>query len=347
MQSMAPSIASASYNFDSLVVPYRCIASDITAKKPIIFKSGDLALAVRASMAFPFYYPPVLIGENILYDGGIYNNFPTDVMLKEFNPDIIIGVSAAGLPDAPSEGNFLSQLKTMIVQTTVYSVPRKSDFLIEPDIKSIGVFDYDLIKSAIDSGYLETLRLIPELKNSITREADHELLKQKRDKISNSSYSVVIDQIFVYGVNEDQAEYIRKTLNPFNKCLSLNEFKKNWFKLVADDNQRYLFPRLVYNPNSGNYDLLLDVRKRSEYDTEHVLNAINMPLDYINDNMHMIDKNKNYFVHCAAGYRSMIFISILKARGYNNFVNVESGFNEIKKSGRFKLTEYVSPTTML
>jgi len=261
MQSMATPIASANYNFDSLVVPYRCVASDITAKKPVIFKSGDLALAVRASMAFPFYYPPVLIGENILYDGGIYNNFPTDIMLKEFNPDIIIGVSAAGLPDAPSDGNFLSQLKTMIVQTTVYSVPRKSDFIIEPDIKSIGVFDYDLIKSAIDSGYLETLRLIPELKNSITREADHELLKLKRDKISNSSFSVIIDQIFVLGVNDDQAEYIRRTLNPLNKCLTLNEFKKNWFKLVADDNQRYLFPRLVYNQQSGNYDLLLDVRK--------------------------------------------------------------------------------------
>lgn len=92
---------------------------------------------------------------------------------------------------------------------------------------------------------------------------------------------------------------------------------------------------------------LLDVRKKSEFDSEHVFDAINAPLDYINDNMSLIDKNKKYFVHCAAGYRSMIFISILKARGYNNLINIESGFNEIKKSGRFKLSEFVSPTTML
>jgi glyoxylase-like metal-dependent hydrolase (beta-lactamase superfamily II)/rhodanese-related sulfurtransferase len=92
---------------------------------------------------------------------------------------------------------------------------------------------------------------------------------------------------------------------------------------------------------------LLDVRKKSEYDSEHVIGAVNAPLDYINDSMLKIDRNKKYFVHCAAGYRSMIFISMLKSKGYNNLINIESGFNEIKKSGRFKTTEFVSPTTLL
>ena len=92
---------------------------------------------------------------------------------------------------------------------------------------------------------------------------------------------------------------------------------------------------------------LLDVRKKSEFDSEHVVDAINAPLDYINDNMAMIDKSQKYFVHCAAGYRSMIFISLLKSKGFNNLINIESGFSEIKRSGRFKLTEYVNPTTLL
>ena len=93
MQSMASPIAVANYNFDSLLVPFRCVSADITAKKPIVFSKGDLAFAVRASMAYPFYYAPVLVGDNILYDGGIYNNFPSDIMLNDFNPDVIIGVS--------------------------------------------------------------------------------------------------------------------------------------------------------------------------------------------------------------------------------------------------------------
>lgn len=92
---------------------------------------------------------------------------------------------------------------------------------------------------------------------------------------------------------------------------------------------------------------ILDVRKASEYNSEHIINAINAPLDYINDSMQLIDKNKTYYVHCAGGYRSMSFASILKARGYNNLINVDGGFSAIKNSGKFKLTDYACPTTML
>ena len=92
---------------------------------------------------------------------------------------------------------------------------------------------------------------------------------------------------------------------------------------------------------------ILDVRKKSEYDSEHVENAINTPLDYINDQMATIDKGKTYYVHCGAGYRSMTFASILKARGFDNLIDVDGGFNAIKESGKFKVTDYVCPTTML
>jgi rhodanese-related sulfurtransferase len=63
--------------------------------------------------------------------------------------------------------------------------------------------------------------------------------------------------------------------------------------------------------------------------------------------MLQIDKNKTYYVHCAGGYRSMIFISILKARGYDNLIDISGGFTAIKNSGKFKLTDYVCPTTLL
>ena len=92
---------------------------------------------------------------------------------------------------------------------------------------------------------------------------------------------------------------------------------------------------------------ILDVRKKSEYDSEHIANAENAPLDSINNSMSMIDKNKTYYVHCAGGNRSMIFASILKARGYDNLIDVDGGFGAIKASGKFKITDYVCPTTML
>jgi rhodanese-related sulfurtransferase len=92
---------------------------------------------------------------------------------------------------------------------------------------------------------------------------------------------------------------------------------------------------------------ILDVRKASEYRSEHVKGVHNVPLDFINESMASIDKDKTYYVHCAGGYRSMIFVSILKARGFDHLIDVQGGFKEIKESGKFKITEYVCPTTLL
>lgn len=92
---------------------------------------------------------------------------------------------------------------------------------------------------------------------------------------------------------------------------------------------------------------ILDVRKKSEFDSEHIIGAENAPLDYVNESMKMVNPSKKYYVHCAGGYRSMSFVSILKSRGYDNLINVDGGFKEIKESGKFKLTDYVCPSTML
>ncbi len=92
---------------------------------------------------------------------------------------------------------------------------------------------------------------------------------------------------------------------------------------------------------------VVDVRKASEFDSEHVIDAINIPLNHINENMSLIDKSKTNYIHCASGYRSMVFISILQARGYRNLVDVKGGFGLMKDQGGFALSEFVCPTTML
>ena len=91
---------------------------------------------------------------------------------------------------------------------------------------------------------------------------------------------------------------------------------------------------------------ILDVRKTGEFQSEHIVDAINLPLDYINDGISSIDKNKTYYVHCAGGYRSMIYLSILKSRGYENLINIESGYKTIVSDEDVKRTEYVCPSTL-
>ena len=92
---------------------------------------------------------------------------------------------------------------------------------------------------------------------------------------------------------------------------------------------------------------VLDVRKEGEYKSENIEGDYvqHFALDFINENMHHIDKNKKYFIHCAGGYRSVIAISILKARGFDNLIDIAGGFAAIKKSG-LPVTNYVCPTTL-
>lgn len=91
---------------------------------------------------------------------------------------------------------------------------------------------------------------------------------------------------------------------------------------------------------------VIDVRKESEYRSEHVIGAENLPLDFINDLMSKWDADEEYHVHCAGGYRSLIAISILKSRGYTKLINIEGGFNAIKGT-TVPVSDYVCPTTEL
>ncbi len=91
---------------------------------------------------------------------------------------------------------------------------------------------------------------------------------------------------------------------------------------------------------------VLDVRKPSEFAAEHVKDVESVPLDFLNDYMGDLDREKKYFVHCAGGYRSMIAASILKARGFENVVDVKGGFKAIQESGKFETTDYVCPNML-
>ena len=125
MSIFAPYSAQCEGNFDNLFVPFRAVASDVYHKREVILRNGDLGDAVRASMSFPFVFKPIEIDSVLVYDGGIYNNFPVDVMKSDFNPDIIIGSIVAAKLDKPKEDDLMNQIENMVMQ--------KSDYTLDPE----------------------------------------------------------------------------------------------------------------------------------------------------------------------------------------------------------------------
>lgn len=124
----------------------------------------------------------------------------------------------------------------------------------------------------------------------------------------------------------------------------LNSWKVAGFKL--DTIQSISAIGFAKKFKAGEVEAPLDVRKESEYFSEHVIGLENFPLDYINKNVSKLDKNKDYFVHCAGGYRSLIATSILKANGIKHVTDIRGGFAEIKETD-VEVSAYVCPSTML
>ncbi|MEN2436394.1 MBL fold metallo-hydrolase [Weeksellaceae bacterium A-14] len=96
-----------------------------------------------------------------------------------------------------------------------------------------------------------------------------------------------------------------------------------------------------FNPENTT---VIDVRKPSEYQAEHIENAENKPLDYISEWIGTINADQPFYLHCAGGYRSMIAASILHARGIRNFTEIEGGFNGIRNTGKIPVSNFVCPT---
>lgn len=98
--------------------------------------------------------------------------------------------------------------------------------------------------------------------------------------------------------------------------------------------------------NKEKRPLVIDVRKKSEFDSQHLKNAINVPLNEINQHLAQFPKDQFFYIHCAGGYRSMIAASMLKQRGWEHFADIEEGFDDMKETS-LELTKYIEPTTML
>jgi NTE family protein len=264
MSYFAPSTALANNNFDSLFIPFRCVASDIISKKSVILKEGELATAVRASMAYPLYLSPITYGDKLLFDGGLYNNFPADVMYDDFLPDYIIGSNVSSNFSKPDEDNIVSQVKAIIVDDTEYSISCENGILIEPEATEFSLFDFDNNKKLIQIGYDATINKIDSLKNSIKRRVHLTELQEKRKYYKDRLPPLIFEDIEVSGLKDSQNKYIRKSLRFKGDTVSAKTLQSEYIKVSSDDKIKSIYPRAKLNKESNYFTLKLNSKKEKD-----------------------------------------------------------------------------------
>lgn len=255
--------ASVGNNFDSLFVPYRCVASDIANKKSVIFKDGHLNEAVRASMTYPFYYKPLRIDSILLFDGGLYNNFPADIMYDHFNPDYIIGSNVTYNADLPDEDDIISQLTNMLVSYSDFSLPCDQGFLIEPQT-TISTFKFSDAEIAINEGYNSTLKIIDSLKLFVKNRISKEELTNKRREFRKNKIPLKVSSVSSQSKNK-KLHYSTRAIMKAKKPEVLNEKKleKRYFRHNSSSQIDFVFPTLELKKDST-YNLDLKIRKANE-----------------------------------------------------------------------------------
>ncbi len=256
--------ALAKENFDSLFVPFRCVASDIYRKEAVVFKDGNLGDAVRASMTFPFMFKPIVINNRLLFDGGIYNNFPVNVMRDEFNPDIIIGSVVSNNPPEPDVNNILEQIANMIVNKSDYTVPDSVGILLNFNLENVSTFDFNKVDELVQLGYNEVIKQMPAIKARIKCEVSTEELSKRRAAFRNNLPELQFKNVIITGVDSLQRHYVENIIHQNNKVFNNQEFKEGYFKLVSDDKISEVMPHAHYNDSTKSFDLRLNVRTEDQ-----------------------------------------------------------------------------------
>ncbi|MFM2228420.1 MAG: hypothetical protein RL664_1763, partial [Bacteroidota bacterium] len=264
MKLLSAASEAARQNFDSLFVPFRCVAADVKDKREVIFKSGTLNEAIRASCTYPFYIPPRRVDGKLLYDGGIYNNFPIDVMYRDFHPDVILGCNVSSIPADPKENNIMSQLEAMIVSQKEAFIPCEEVFIVHPNSSNTTTFEFANSMAAIDSGYVSTLRSLPEIKRIVEREVSAEDLKNKRNQFRSKCFPIVVDEVRLEGLPKGQTQYVRELLGRKESALPLNELQRTYFRVLADGSIKSMYPKMYYKPSVGKYVLDLHVQREKD-----------------------------------------------------------------------------------
>ncbi len=267
-------------DFDKLFVPFRCVAADIHEKKPVVFNSGELYPAIRASMTYPFVFRPIRIDGTLLFDGGIYNNFPVDVMISDFNPGFILGsVVSANFPP-PREDDLRSHIENMLVYHTDYDIPEEKGLVIRPQIPPTNVTDFSRSKAFVDSGYVAASRMIDEIKERVSRSVSKEDILKKRESFFARTPPLIIDRIFIQGVNEAQREYINRVLLSQDKPTPIEEIKPYYFRLMTKEHIESITPSALFNSQSGYYDLYLDVSLNKDLILQFGGNVSSSPVNF-------------------------------------------------------------------
>lgn len=296
MKIYGPYTAECGGNFDNLFVPFRCVASDITHKHKMVLSHGQLDMAVRASMSFPIVFHPITIDGALAYDGGIYDNFPVDVMRDDFKPDIMIGVDVHSTDSITGFPNILDQLDMLVTQKNNYDLPEDEGIKLRIDLDEFSLLDFGKSRQIEKIGYDHAMAMIDSISSRVTSRRDSSEVALKRKQFNSATKPLEFNSVNVTGGSPAENEYIAHFFQADKDAtFSIDKAAEAYDMAVSTSRIIDMTPQAVYNSENGMYTLNLKASVKDE-----------ISLGFGG----YVTSSANSMLYLSAGYNSLTFRSL-------------------------------------
>lgn len=259
-------------DFDNLMIPFRCMATDMVEHRAVELAKGDLALAIRASMALPVAFPPVEIDSVLMCDGGCYDNFPWRSLEDNFHPDILIGACCVDIkPKSLKHSTVVEQIMSLITKPTDFDMPEGRSVLIQRAVEA-STLDFKRAAEIMAAGYNDALAAMPGIKEKVARRVTAEEYDRRRREFIARLPKPLMGEIEVLGLNDNQTRIAHNMMhighNRSKDTLPLtgDEVSDNYLTMLANVPVKSDFPVFRYNDNTERFDITLPLSVKPNFD---------------------------------------------------------------------------------
>jgi NTE family protein len=235
------------------------MVSDVLSQTSITVSKGSLAEAIRGTMTVPLIYRPIKLEDKYVFDGGLYNNFPADIMKNDFKPDYIIGanVSSKTFNEYPKDHDerLMNRLMVfMFLSKSDSTLIGKNGIYIQPEVQDYSVVNFKPVKELIKAGYDATMADMENIKKAVKRRVEPAELQARRNAFNNSKPELIFSGIKVSGVNSQQKKYVERLFKRDQESFNLSDIREGYYKLVADETFETVYPKISYDPATDSYN---------------------------------------------------------------------------------------------
>ena len=234
-------------DFDNLFVPFRCVFSDVYKKHKVVCRKGSLGESVRGSMSFPLVYRSIVVDSILAFDGGIYDNFPVDVMREDFNPDFIIGVSVSKPDGKPKVDNMYSELEDLIIQNNDYSLDPELGVKIQVPVTQFNVLSFDDAQEIYNIGYQTGLQWVDSIKSRLKARRPLSEVNQHRAEFAARVPEVTFETVSTPGLTGRQSEYLKSVFMSRERHtgeITMRDVEDAYYSVVSQGDVEELLPEM-------------------------------------------------------------------------------------------------------